>query len=114
PSASLREGVVTEMKWMAVVLLSAVGCWGQGLTDDIYRDATEAARNGDWSKAEFLFRQMRMDAPKDERWATGLVGLLMEQSRFQDAVKTAREATLVFPKSPMLRLQLGSVLLQSG
>ena len=108
------EGVVAEMKWMAVVLLSVVGSWGQGLTDDIYQDATEAARQGDWSKAEFLFRQMRLDAPKDERWATGLVALLMEQSRFLDAVKTAREATLVFPKSPTLHLQLGLVLLQSG
>ncbi len=102
------------MKWMAVLLLSAPGLLAQGLVDDLYRDASDAVRQGDASKAEFLFRQMRLEAPKDERWATGLLGVLMEQDRYQDAMKLAREVGAQFPKSPVIHLQAGSVLLKSG
>lgn len=101
------------MKWLVTVVLSATGLFGQGLVDDLYRDAIEASQKGDTAKAEFLYRQMRLEAPKDERWATGLLALMLAQGRGQDGLKSAKEIGLQFPKSATVHLQVGSLLLRS-
>ncbi len=102
------------MNSIAALLMFCTLAWGQGHGDDLYKDALAAAQKGDWAKAEFLFRQMRMDVPKDERAAMGIIGVLMKQGRVQDAAKTAREASLQFPKSPAPHAQLGLISLQMG
>jgi predicted Zn-dependent protease len=105
------------MKWLgraAVVVLGAAGLWAQGSADELYSDAIAAAQKGDLAKAEFLLREMRLDAPKDERWATGLVAILEQQNKSQDAIKLAREVGPQFAKSSALHMQVGAVLLKMG
>ena len=94
------------------ILLACGLVWGQGSADDLYKNAIGAAQKGDFAKAEFLLRDMRLGAPKDERWLAGLMWVLMQQRKPEAAIKIGREVGPQFGTSLTVHLQLGSALQQ--
>lgn len=95
---------------MALVLLSAVGLWAQSAADDLYKEATAAINKGDLPKAEFWFREMRREAPADDRWKVGLLTALEFQNKLQEALKLARELVAKQDQSMVFHFRLGALL----
>lgn len=102
------------MRSILYLLLFCGLAWGQSTADNLYKDAIAAARKGDYAQAEFLLRDMRLEAPNDERWLTGLMWVLGQQNKTQEAIKVGREVGPQFAKSLTVHLQLGSTLQQMG
>jgi len=102
------------MRSILYFLLLCGLAWGQSVADDLFKDALTAVQKGDLAKAEFLLREMRLEAPKDIRWATNLVSVLIAQNRTQEALKLARENVQQFANAPAPHLELGSLLVKMG
>jgi tetratricopeptide (TPR) repeat protein len=104
------------MKWMnvvAVVLVLAAGLGAQvpkTSADDLFKEASAAMQMQDFGTAEFWFKELRANYPKDARWGLGLFTSVYGAGRFEDALKIGREIQPQYEKSALHYIRMGAVL----
>jgi tetratricopeptide (TPR) repeat protein len=78
--------------------------------DDLFKEASAAMQMQDFGTAEFWFKELRANYPKDTRWGLGLFTAVYGAGRFEDALKIAREIQPQYEKSAMHYVRVGAVL----
>lgn len=77
-------------------------------------DALQLQRQGDWSKAETVWRSLIEANPQDDRYWGSLGACLAHQNRYDEAIQAYKRALVLKPGEPQAELNLGLAYFKLG
>lgn len=97
-----------------VVCLSCAVIRAAAESDKVHAKADKALREGDYTAAEKLYRDMLTKDPRDKEARLGLSSTLLKRRQLQDAYDHAARVIMADPLSARAHSLLGSAILASG